>query len=125
MIETIKKIREAIGDDMIISIKIDSEDENSGFTESGFLTTGKLLEEAGVDMISVSGSNPTKEGEIYFYERTKKLAEILNIPVVCIGGINNYENADYILKNSKIEYVSMVRALMKDPKLVSKWSQNQ
>ena len=28
---------------MILSIKIDSEDEEHGFTESGFLETGKYL----------------------------------------------------------------------------------
>ena len=28
---------------MIISIKLDCEDENNGFTESGFLKTGKNL----------------------------------------------------------------------------------
>ena len=49
LIEIIKKIREAIGDEMIISAKIDSVNEEMGFTEKGFLTTGKLLEEAGVD----------------------------------------------------------------------------
>ena len=32
IVETIKKIREAIGNDMVISIKIDSEDEDQGFT---------------------------------------------------------------------------------------------
>ena len=36
IVELIKKIREAIGNDMIISIKIDSEDEDQGFTESNF-----------------------------------------------------------------------------------------
>ena len=106
---------------MLLSIKIDSEDEAQGFTESDFLKTGKILEEAGVDMIFVSGTNVFRKGELLFYERTKKLAEILKIPVVCIGGIKSYENADYVLKNSKIEYVSMARALMKDPELVSKW----
>ena len=123
IVELIKKIREAIGNDMIISIKIDSEDENNGFTESNFLKTGKILEEAGVDMIFVSGTNVFRKGELLFYERTKKLAEILKIPVVCIGGIKSYENADYVLKNSKIEYVAMARPLMKDPELVSKWIQ--
>ena len=123
IVELIKKIREAIGNDMIISIKIDSEDEDQGFTESNFLKTGKILEEAGVDMIFVSGTNVFRKGELLFYERTKKLAEILKIPVVCIGGIKSYENADYVLKNSKIEYVAMARPLMKDPELVSKWIQ--
>ena len=123
VVETIKKIRQAIGDDMIISIKIDSEDEENGFTENAFLEYGKILEQAGVDIISVSGTNVFRKEELLFYERTKKLAELLKIPVVCIGGIKTYENADYVLKNSKIEYIAMARALMRDPELVTKWTQ--
>ena len=123
IVETFKKIREAIGDEMILSIKIDSEDEANGFTESDFLETGKILEKAGIEIISVSGTNVFRSDELMFFERTKKLADILKIPVVCIGGIKTYENADYVLKNSKIEYIAMSRALMKDPELVTKWTQ--
>ena len=122
LVETLKKIREAIGDEMTLSIKIDSEDEDNGFTESDFLETGKILEQqAGIDFITVSGTNTFRKEELLFYERTKKLADILKIPVICIGGIKTYENADYVLKNSNIEYVAMARALMKDPELVTKW----
>ena len=123
LVETLKKIREAIGDDMTLSIKIDCEDEDNGFTESDFLEAGKILEQAGIDFISVSGTNVFRNEELLFYERTKKLADILKIPVICIGGIKTYENADYVLKNSNIEYVAMARALMKDPELVTKWTQ--
>ena len=109
---------------MILSIKIDSEDEEHGFTESAFLETGKILEQqAGIDIISVSGTNVFRKDELMFYERTKKLADILKIPVVCIGAIRTYESADYVLKNSKVEYIDMARALMRDPELVSKWNQ--
>ena len=108
---------------MILSIKIDSEDEEHGFNESGFLETGKILEKAGIDIISVSGTNVFRNEELLFFERTKKLADILKILVVCIGGIKTYENADYVLKNSKIEYVAMARALMRDPEIVTKWTQ--
>ena len=125
IVETLKKIREAIGDDMILSIKIDSEDEANGFTESDFLEAGKILEEAGIDLISVSGTNVFRNEELLFYERTKKLADILKIPVVCIGGIKTYENADYVLKNSNIEYIGISRALMKDPELITKWTQEK
>ena len=125
LVEIIKKIREAIGDEMIISAKIDSIDEEAGFTESGFITAGKCLEEAGADMIEVSGANPTQKGDMYFYNDTKKLAENLKIPVTCIGGIKTYEHADYILKNSKIEYVAMSRALKNEPDLIKKWQQKK
>ena len=125
LVEIIKKIREAIGDDMIISAKIDSTDEEKGYTESGFLTAGKCLEEAGVDLIEVTGPMPCKDGDIYFYNDTKKLAETLKIPVTCIGGVRTYELADYVLKNSKIEFVALSRTLMKEPDLIRKWHKNK
>ena len=124
LVEIAKKIREAIGNDMLIFAKIDGVDEEFGFTESGFLTAGKMLEEAGVDLIEVSGANPIRTDDIYFYNDTKKLAEKLNIPVTCIGGIKTYEHADYVLKNSKIEYVGLSRTLLKEPDLIKKWPRN-
>ena len=123
LVEIIEKIREAIGDEMIISAKIDSVDEEKGFTESGFLTAGKLLEKAGVDLIEVTGANPIRDDDIYFFNDTKKLAETLKIPVTCIGGVKTYELADYVLKNSKIEFVALSRTLMKEPDLIKKWHQ--
>ena len=126
IVEIVKKIREAIGNDMIISAKIDSVDEQFGFTEYGFLTLGKALEKAGLDLIEISGPNPIRTGEDpYFYNDTKKLAEIINIPVICIGGIKKYEQADFILKNSKIEYIAMSRELLKQPDIVKKWALNK
>ena len=126
IVEIVKKIREAVGNDMIISAKIDSPDEDYGITESGFLYMGKALEEAGLDLMEVSGPNPIRKGEgPFFYEATKKIAEILKIPVICIGGIKRYEQADYILKNSKIEYIAMSRELLQHPDTVKKWNLNK
>ena len=123
IVEIVKKVREAIGNEMIIGVKIDSKDEENGYTESCFLTIGKNLEKAGVDLIEVSGPRGIRNPDHpYFYDETKKIAEILKIPVICMGGITKYEQADYILKNSKIEYISMSRELMKNPDTVTKWS---
>ena len=126
IVEIVQKIRKAVGYDFIISAKIDSIDEEFGFTESGFLYTGKALEKAGADLIEISGANPIKNDDYpYFYNDTKKLAETLKIPVVCIGGIKKYEQADYILKNSKIEYIALARELLKQPDIVKKWYLNK
>ena len=93
--EIVKKIREAIGNDMIISAKIDSPDEKNGITESGFLYMAKALEKAGLDLMEISGPNPGRQSEEpYFYKPAKKVAKILKIPVICIGGIKKYEQAD-------------------------------
>ena len=88
------------------------------------MTAGKLLEEAGADLIEVSGVNPLRNDDLLFYEDTKKLAEAVKIPVTCIGGVKNYKNADYVLKNSKIEFVGLARTLLKEPDLIKKWKQN-
>ena len=126
IVEILQKIREAIGNDMIISAKIDNVAEEHGFTESGFITTAKALEKAGLDLIEISGPNPLRQGDQpYFYNDTKKLAEILNIPVTCIGGIKSYEQVDFILKNSKIQYVAMSRELLKQPDIVKQWYSNK
>jgi len=126
IVEIVQKIRKAVGNDFIISAKIDSTDEENGFTESGFIYLGKALEQAGLDLMEISGPNPIrKDKDPYFYNDTKKLAEILKIPVVCIGGIKKYEQADYILKNSKIQYIGLARELLKQPDIVKKWYSNK
>jgi len=122
IVEIIKKIRKAVGNEMIISAKIDSPDEDNGKSESQFLYNVKALEQAGLNLISISGTNPIRNNEdLYFYEYSKKIAEILKIPVVCIGGIKKYEQADYVLKNSKIEYIAMSREFLKQPDIIKKW----
>ena len=125
-VEIVKKVREAIGNDMIIAAKIDSTYEENGYIESGFFTLGKNLEKAGIDLIEISGPNGIRNADYpYFYDEAKKIAEILNIPVICVGGIKTYEQADFILKNSKIQYISMARELMKNPDTVTKWFINK
>ena len=126
IVEILTKIREAIGNEMIISAKIDNVSEEHGYTESGFITVAKALEKAGLDIIEISGPNPLRNSEEpYFYEDTKKIAEILKIPVICIGGIKTYEQVDNILKNSKIQYVAMSRELLKQPDIIKKWYLNK
>ena len=126
IVEILTKIREAIGNEMIISAKIDNVSEEHGYTESGFITVAKALEKAGLDIIEISGPNPLRNSEEpYFYEDTKKIAEILKIPVICIGGIKTYEQVDNILKNSKIQYVAMSRELLKQPDIIKKWYSNK
>ena len=58
LVEIIRKIRKAVGENFIISLKLNSYDGDkykNGISESGFLTACKLAEKNGVDIINVSG----------------------------------------------------------------------
>ena len=59
---------------MIIAATIDSKDEENGYTESEILTVAKNLEEAGLDLIEISGPNGIRNDENpYFMMKQKKL----------------------------------------------------
>jgi 2,4-dienoyl-CoA reductase-like NADH-dependent reductase (Old Yellow Enzyme family) len=66
-------------------------------------------------MIQVTGFKWTREkpkNGPYYFEAAKKLAEIVKIPVLLIGGIKSYDEAEYVLNNSNIEYIALSRALL-------------
>ena len=78
LIEIIEKIREKVGKDYIVGIKINCEDgDKNGITEDGFLKICQMAEKAGLDYIQISGITWMKEkikGLIYEDQATK-LAE--------------------------------------------------
>ena len=127
LIEIIKKIRKVVGEDFIISLKLNSYDGDkieNGITENGFLTTCKLAENAGVDIIKVSGDwdqKKPKPKNPMFLNLTKKLSQIVKIPVVLIGGIRDFETMEDILNSSNIQYFGIVRPLICEPDIVKRW----
>ena len=127
LIEIIQKIRKSVGEDFIISLKLNSYDGDkikNGITENGFLTACKLAEKNGVDIINVSGDwdkKKPKPKNPMFLQATKKLSEIVKIPVVLIGGIRDIDTMEEILNSSNIRYFGIVRPLICEPDLVKRW----
>ena len=56
-----------------------------------------------------------------FLQATKKLSEIVKIPVVLIGGIRDIDTMEEILNSSNIRYFGIVRPLICEPDIVQKW----
>ena len=79
-------------------------------------------------MIQVTGFKWTREkpkNGPYYFEAAKKLAEIVNIPVLIVGGVRSIDDAEYILNNSKIEYIALSRPLICEPDIVKKWKNGE
>ena len=122
IIEILEKMRPAVGNDFIISMKLNTEEGEGGITENGVITASKLAEKAGLDLIQLSGTKwfTEKSKTPFYYEIGKKLADILNIPVIVTGGARDLDNLNEILNNSNIKYFGLARPLICEPDLITK-----
>lgn len=124
LIEIIEKIREKVGKDYLVGIKINCEDgDKNGITEDGFIKICQMAEKAGLDYIQISGITWMKErikGLIYENQATK-LAEKIKIPVIATAGARNVDQLNEILNKSKIQYFGIVRPLICEPDLITRW----
>ena len=124
VIEIIKKIREKIGNEYIILLKLNSEDDDpNGITFEGFMTACKMAEQAGVDMIEVTGMKwkKNRENKLVYFEAGKILADTLKIPILVTGGIKNLNVANDALNNSNIQYIGICRAFLSEPDILTIW----
>lgn len=140
--EVVAGIRKAIGDNFTIMVKMNHDDymdEGEGLVLSEAIDVAKGLENAGADMIEISGVSETSgkgigpartkinkpEQQSYYLEPTMKIAESVSIPVILMGGNRNFKRLKSILESSKIKYFSIARPLLCEPNLVNKWKENQ
>ena len=124
VIEIIKKIRERIGNEYIVILKINSEDNDpNGITPEGFITACKMAEQAGVDMIEVTGMKwkKNRENKLVYFDIGKTLADILEIPIIITGGAKDLKAINDALNNSNIQYIGISRAILMEPYILIRW----
>ena len=126
--EILKDMRSKTSDDFIITMKINSTDEYpGGLTVQDFLVSCKLMEDAGIDAIEVSGNGTSHTGikaghnEGYFRAAAMSLAALVDVPVVLVGGLRSIEKINQILEETQIQYVSLSRPLVREPNLIQRW----
>jgi 2,4-dienoyl-CoA reductase-like NADH-dependent reductase (Old Yellow Enzyme family) len=129
-LETVARVREAVGGDYPIFCRISGDEfVEGGSSLSEARRFAKFLEEAGADVIDLSagvlesaertvppmavehGCNASLAGEI------KRATEL---PVICVGRIKSAEEAELILKKKSADLIAMGRALLADPELPRK-----
>ncbi len=82
-----------------------------------------------LDAIEVSTNGTSRQGiragvnEGSFLAAAAHLAEAVDIPVVLVGGLRSLEFIDHVLYDTKIEYVSLSRPLIREPYLIRRWQQ--
>lgn len=124
-LEVIKAVKEAVGDDFLILLRLGAADYIEGGTEiSDSVIAAKKFETAGVHILDISGGfngyiipNASEQG--YFWPLTEAIKKAVSIPVILTGGITEATAAEKLLKEGKTDLIGVGRAILKD----SKWAQ--
>jgi len=129
-LEVVRRIREAIGRDFPLMVKLGvADDQEGGLSLTEGLETARELERAGIDAIEVSvgvghSSRTIREGEgeqAYFREKAASVKRAVTVPVILVGGIRSLQMARGIIDSGDADMISMCRPLIREPWLVRRW----
>jgi 2,4-dienoyl-CoA reductase-like NADH-dependent reductase (Old Yellow Enzyme family) len=119
-LETVTLVRQAIGGEIPIAVRLGGADYlPGGSKEEDARDAGKLLEEAGVDLLDLSGGmcffmRPGHLEAGYFSSMTEKVKASVSVPVLLTGGVNKIADAEALLQSGKADLIGVGRALLKD-----------
>ena len=130
----LEKVRQAVGPDFPIMIKINGQDyQEGGLTIRQSAKICTLLAQAGMDAVEVSGGSmtgkyvPSRQGiskpaqEAYHRMEAKTIKRAVDIPVMIVGGIRTFDVAERLLAEGMADYISLCRPLIREPNLVARW----
>ena len=116
-------VREAVGVDFPVWIKINSSDEvPGGITMEDFLEMGREAARIGIDAIEVSGNRWRYHPETdraYYREAAIRLAELIDKPVILTGGLRELSQLEEISSSSKVNLFGFARPLITDPGFIN------
>jgi 2,4-dienoyl-CoA reductase-like NADH-dependent reductase (Old Yellow Enzyme family) len=134
VLETYQRIREAVGVEFPVLVKINCDDfMDQGMTFEECKYVCKMLEKAGVSAIEISGGlassrhnegtirNITPETESYFKQYAAEIAEETDIPVLLVGGNRDLNKLTDIINQTEMEYISLSRPFIREPELINRW----
>ena len=134
VLEVYKAIRNQVGKDFPIGIKLNSADfQRGGFSNEASLNVISALSEQGIDLIEISGGNyerpamtgafvrkSTREREAYFLEFAEKVRALTRTPLTVTGGFRTHTGMIEAVKSGATDMVGLARPLAVDPYLPSK-----
>ena len=119
-LEIIKAVRETVGQDYPVFLRLSATDgREGGTTIEDCMVAAKALEDAGIDVLDVAGgfcgfSIPCASEQGYFAPLTEDLKQVVSIPVILTGGIKDAEIADRLLREGKADLIGVGRTIMSD-----------
>ncbi len=134
LMEVYRAVREAVGDDYPVMVKLNGSDNlEGGLDIDDALVAARLLDEAGIDAIEVSGGTPASgdkgpvrdkiskpEMEAFNLPLARKIKAAVKCPVISVGGFRSYGIVESAIRDD-VDYVSLSRPLIREPELPRRW----
>ena len=122
----VKKVRERLEGKLLL-YRLGADDlAPNGIQIEDSLSFAQKLEEAGVDIIDVSGgmcgADPKQLRRVkgYFIPQANAVKKAVKVPVVGVGRITEPEHADGLVRDEMVDLVAVGRAIWADPQWAKK-----
>jgi 2,4-dienoyl-CoA reductase-like NADH-dependent reductase (Old Yellow Enzyme family) len=126
-LETYKAIRESVGADFPVLIKINVNDGlENGVAFDDVLYLCDALTKLKIDAVEISGafSMFPQDSTSFFKKEAEQIAAKNETKIIMTGGNRDFEEMTSILNSTKIEYFGIARPLIKEPDLINRFKEN-
>lgn len=131
LLEVVHAVRQAVGPDFPIAVKLNSSDQlEGGLEEKDALRVVSALDKTSIDLIDISGgtyfpgaksaSDSSGKGP-YFLNFAEQARERTTKPLMATGGFKTLPQAAEALSSGAIDMVGLARALVIEPSLPNLW----
>lgn len=139
LLETVKAVRAAVGDDFPVAIKLNSDDfRKGGFSHEDCLQVVRWLNDCRLDLLEISGGTyeqprllgytgkadsaaapraSTRAREAYFLDYAEAIRKIARMPLLVTGGFRSRAGMDAALAEGHCDMIGIARPLTVDPAL--------
>ncbi|TWW09130.1 NADH oxidoreductase [Planctomyces bekefii] len=135
VLAVLKAMREQVGPEFPIGIKLNSADfQRGGFSEEESIETIQALAQAGIELVEISGGtyeapvmtgktkvkDSTQAREAYFLEFAEKARAAIQVPLVVTGGFRTAEGMASAIASGAVDLVGLARSIAVEPDLPAK-----
>jgi 2,4-dienoyl-CoA reductase-like NADH-dependent reductase (Old Yellow Enzyme family) len=125
-------VREAVGADFPIGVKLNSADfQKGGFSLEDCITVASWLGEDGVDLLEISGGTyeqlsligveptdvreSTRKRDAYFIEYAERINQSAQFPVMITGGFRSRDVMERAIESGEVDVIGLARPLCTEP----------
>ena len=122
VVEVYRNMREKVGANFPIGIKLNSADfQKGGFSEEDSIKVVEILSSEGIDLIEISGGTyeapammgkrkeSTKKREAYFIDYVEKARKVTKVPLMLTGGFRTASGMENAIASGELDIVGVAR----------------